>query len=147
MTIYLPDFKKIKELESIAQKTGSGICYENLIGCWRFQYVWQKGTYKIDNVTSSLLQVFSASLELSNLDIDDKTHVYEIKNSIKFMGFSVVFQGRACLKGKRPLLPFDFENLLVKFANFKIFEIRIKSSDKSSNSPFFALIAIDKNKS
>ena len=40
----LPEYREIKNLESISKKEGSGICYEDLIGTWKFNSVWKKGT-------------------------------------------------------------------------------------------------------
>ena len=53
----LPDFDKIIDLEKFANKSGSGISYDKLIGCWNLRYVWKKGTEKIDNISSSFLQI------------------------------------------------------------------------------------------
>jgi len=36
----LPDIKEIKILEKNSQKNGSGIVYEELLGIWKFKYVW-----------------------------------------------------------------------------------------------------------
>jgi len=64
----LPDIKDIKQLEQNSQKEGSGIVYEELLGIWRFQYVWKKGSDEIDNISSTILQVLSARLELTKKD-------------------------------------------------------------------------------
>ena len=63
----LPQYKEIKNLESISQKEGSGIGYEDLIGSWKFNSVWKKGSEEIDNISSSILQVLSAKLELKKM--------------------------------------------------------------------------------
>ena len=60
----LPEFNKIIDLEKFANKSGSGISYERLIGCWNLRYVWKKNTKKVDNISSSFLQILSASLQL-----------------------------------------------------------------------------------
>ena len=60
-----PNFDEIKNLEKIANKDGSGIQFDDLLGFWKFQYVYKKGDTIIDNVSSSILQVLSASLKLS----------------------------------------------------------------------------------
>ena len=60
----LPQYKEIKNLETISKKDGSGIRNENLIGTWKFNSVWKKGSEEVDNISSSILQVLSAKLEL-----------------------------------------------------------------------------------
>ena len=131
------------KMEDIANKKGSGITYENLIGVWRFKYVWKKGSDQKDNISSSILQVLSASLELSKIDLEKKNLIYEIKNSVRFGFLSIVFKGKANLKGNRPLLPFSFDYLYINFGNIKLYERYFDIKD--TNKPFFALISIDKN--
>ena len=35
-----PDINEIKLLEKNSQKNGSGIVHEDLLGIWKFKYVW-----------------------------------------------------------------------------------------------------------
>ena len=118
--MYLPNYKEIVSLEKIANKEGSGIIFDELIGKWKFQYVWKKGTDSVDNISSSLLQVLVASLELSRSESRDDAEVFVIKNSIKFGILSIVFSGKAFLKGNRPLLYFYFKNFYVQISGFNI---------------------------
>ena len=141
----LPEYKEILGLEKIANKDGSGINYDELISNWKFQYVWKKGSNSIDNISSSLLQVLSARLELSKSESKDESTAFEIKNSIKFGILSIVFLGKAFLKGKRPLLYFYFKNLNIKVGGFNIIRRSIEET-KPNKMPFFSLIAIDKKK-
>ena len=78
-----PDINEIKLLEKNSQKNGSGIAYEELLGIWKFKYVWGKKSDEIKNIPSSILQVLSARLELKSKNKDDQIN-YEIKNSINF---------------------------------------------------------------
>ena len=39
---HFPDIDDIKLLEKSSQKNGSGIVYEELLGIWKFKYVWGK---------------------------------------------------------------------------------------------------------
>ena len=59
-----PCIKELKLLEKNSQKNGSGIVHEELLGIWRFQYVWGNESDEIKNISSSILQVLSAKLEL-----------------------------------------------------------------------------------
>ena len=119
--IILPDYKKILSLEKIANKDGSGINFGELINKWKFLYVWKKGSDSVDNISSSLLQVLSASLELSKIESEDDKQVFEIKNSIKFGILSIVFLGKAFLKGDRPT------NSLRLFFNEKVFDTTVET--------------------
>ena len=53
----LPQYTEIKNLESISKKDGSGIGYEDLIGTWKFNSVWKKGSEEIDNISLSLIHI------------------------------------------------------------------------------------------
>ena len=138
----LPDFDEINNLEKIANKNGSGIIYNDLLGIWRLKYIWRKGSNKIDNVSSSFLQILFASLDLSGVISEDETQNYVIKNSITFGFLSMIFCGKAYLTGKRPVLRFYFEKLLIKFGNQNIKEISINKVDEKKM-PFFLLIKVD----
>ena len=65
-----PDINEIKLLEKNSQKNGSGIVYEELLGIWKFKYVWGKESDEIKNIPSSILQVLSARLELKSKNKD-----------------------------------------------------------------------------
>jgi hypothetical protein len=139
---YLPEIKEIKQLEKISQREGSGIVYEELLGMWMFQYVWKKGSDEIDNISSTILQVFSARLELTKKDSQNNQN-FEIKNSISFGLLNIIFTGCASLKGLRPLLPFYFDNFKVNIGNFSILNKSIKKPQEREM-PFFSLIGISK---
>lgn len=136
----LPDTQKIINLEKTSQKEGSGILGKELIGKWNLKYVWGKDSNEINRISSSILQVLSARLEISEIDNENQIPKYEIKNSVKFGLISLQFKGEATLKGKRPLLMFFFMNLLLKVGNVQLFNKRLKKVAKD-NRPFFALIA------
>ena len=140
-----PNFDEIKNLEKIANKDGSGIQFEDLLGYWKFQYVYKKGDTSIDNLSSSILQVLSASLKLSKSKGQNDTPTFDIRNSIKFGVFSIDFTGKAYLKGTRPLLPFYFERLLIRFLNIPLINTSLKNIDPKKR-PFFSLIALGKEK-
>ncbi len=138
----LPDIKAIKKLEQNSQQEGSGIVYEELLGIWKFQYVWKKGSDEIDDISSTILQVLSARLELIKKDPENNVN-FAIKNSISFGLLNIIFTGSASLKGLRPLLPFYFDNFKITFANFSIINKSIKKP-KEKEMPFFSLIGISK---
>ena len=57
-----PDINEIKILEKNSQKNGSGIVHEELLGTWKFKYVWGRKSDEIKNIPSTILQVLSARL-------------------------------------------------------------------------------------
>ena len=135
-----PDINEIKLLEKNSQKNGSGIVYDDLLGKWKFKYLWGKESDEIKNISSSILQVLSASLELKTKNEDDQIN-YEIKNSINLGLLNISFLGSAELKGLRPLLVFYFEELIISISSFPILKKKlIKPEDKKM--PFFLLIGI-----
>ena len=135
-----PGIKELKLLEKNSQKNGSGIVYEELLGIWKFQYVWGKESDEIKNIPSSILQVLSAKLELKKKNKEDQLN-FEIKNSINFGLLNITFIGRAELKGLRPLLTFYFEELIISISNFPIFNKELKKPE-DKKMPFFSLIGI-----
>ena len=135
-----PCIKELKLLEKNSQKNGSGIVYEELLGIWKFQYVWGKESDEIKNIPSSILQVLSAKLELKKKNKEDQLK-FEIKNSINFGLLNIIFIGSAELKGLRPLLTFYFEELKISFSNFPIFNKELKKPE-DKQMPFFSLVGI-----
>ena len=135
-----PDIKEIKLLEKNSQKNGSGIIYEELLGIWKFKYVWGSGADEIKNIPSSILQVLSAKLELKSNNKEDQLN-FEINNSINFGLLNITFIGRAELKGLRPLLMFYFEELKISISNFPIFNRKLKKPE-DKKMPFFSLVGI-----
>ena len=138
-----PNIKEIKLLEKNSQRNGSGIVYEELLGIWKFKYVWGKESDEIKNIPSSILQVLSARLELKSKNKEDQLN-FEIKNSINFGLLNIIFIGRAELKGLRPLLIFYFEELKISFINFPIFNRKLKKPEEKKM-PFFSLIGVSTN--
>ena len=137
---HFPDISEIKLLEKNSQKNGSGIVYEELLGIWKFKYVWGKDSDEIKNIPSSILQVLSARLELKSKKNEDQIN-YEIKNSIHFGLLNIAFIGNAELKGLRPLLAFYFEELKISISSFPIFNKDLKKPE-DKKMPFFSLVGI-----
>ena len=143
--IKLPSFNDIRNYETIASKAGTGINCSDLYGIWKFKYVWKNGKSDIDSISSSILQVLSANLELSQSKSKDDMSDLIIRNSIKFGIVSIVFVGSAFLRGKRPLLNFNFDCFYFKIGNLNLLKKKIQKIE-TMKAPFFSLIAIDRNK-
>ena len=140
--INLPSLNQLLELEKTARVEGSGIKYNSLLGIWKFTSVWKQGSDKKDTISSTLLQVLSASLELKKDTKNPDEEKFTIANSIKFGLLTLRFSGSANLERKQPLLPFSFDCIQIKLASLTILKRSIPTPDQKKR-PFFALIAID----
>tara|TARA_Y100001968_G_scaffold102967_1_gene92952 strand:+ start:403 stop:891 length:489 start_codon:yes stop_codon:yes gene_type:complete len=140
----LPSLEKLKELEKSARVEGSGIKFDSLLGLWKFKSVWKQGSDTEDSISSTLLQVLSASLELKKDTKNSEEENFIIANSIKFGLLNLRFSGLANLERKQPLLRFSFDCIQIKIATFAILKKSLPTPDQKKR-PFFALIAIDSN--
>ena len=140
----LPSLAKLTEFEKKARVEGSGIEFDSLIGLWKFNSVWKQGSDKEDSISSTLLQVLSASLELKKDTQNQEEEKFTIANAIKFGLLTLRFSGSANLERKQPLLPFSFDCIQIKLASMTILKRSLPEQDQKKR-PFFALIAIDKN--
>ena len=80
----LPSLEKLKELEKSARIEGSGIEINSLLGLWKFNSVWKQGSDTEDSISSTLLQVLSASLELKKDTQNPEEEKFTIANAIRF---------------------------------------------------------------
>ena len=140
----LPSLDKLKELEKNARIEGSGIEFESLLGLWKFNSVWKQGSDTEDSISSTLLQVLSASLELRKDTKNAEEERFTIANAIKLGLLTLRFSGYANLERKQPLLPFSFDCIQIKLASWTILKRSLAKTDHKKR-PFFALIAIDSN--
>ena len=140
----LPSLEKLTEFEKRARVEGSGIEFDSLLGLWKFNSVWKQGADKEDSISSTLLQVLSASLELRKDTQNLEEEKFYIANSIKFGLLTLRFCGTANLERKQPLLPFSFDCIQIKLASLTILKRSLKTPNKDKR-PYFALIAIDTN--
>tara|TARA_Y100001968_G_scaffold325436_1_gene366668 strand:- start:235 stop:738 length:504 start_codon:yes stop_codon:yes gene_type:complete len=141
----LPSLNKLKELEKSARVKGSGIKFKSLLGLWKFNSVWKQGSDTTDSISSTLLQVLSASLELKISSENQEDEQFIIDNSIKFGLLKIRFSGYANLERKQPLLSFAFDCIQVSIVSLTIFKRSLPVPEVKKR-PFFALIAIDSDK-
>ena len=85
-----PSLDKLLELEKLSRQKGSGIELDSLIGLWKFVSVWKKGTDNEDKMSSSLLRLFSASLELKKQQVNEDLLKFDLSNSIQFGKLSII---------------------------------------------------------
>ena len=132
-----PTLAELLEFEKSSRKVGSGILFESLIGSWEFRSVWKIKSDNEDQISSSLLRLFNATLKIQK----NSNTKFDLINSIKFGFLALSFIGSGELKGKQPLLPFYFEIIELKLNN-KILLSRVLKIPEEKNRPFFALIAM-----
>ncbi len=140
----LPSLKKLLDLEVSARKDSSGIEFDSLLGLWRFVLVWKKGADTEDSISSSLLRLFSASLELSKDQSNEEALKFYIINSIQFGVLAIKFIGFGDLKGPQPLLPFYFERIELALGKSVLISRQLDIPDEKQR-PFFALIAMEES--
>ena len=138
----LPNKQEILKLERIAKVHGSGIDFNSLIGLWKFNSVWKQASDKEDSVSSTLLQLLSASLELRKTNKSKDDEQFDIVNSIQFGLLSIRFTGLANLERKQPLLPFYFDCIQIKLGSIVVLEKSLPIPEEQRR-PFFSLIAMD----
>ena len=102
--------------------------------------VWKQTNDNEDLISSSLLRLFVASLEIKQ----DEPNQFCITNSIQFGSLSIRFSGYGQLKGKQPLLPFYFDCIELKASSSVLFS-RSLEKPEGKNMPYFALISIEEN--
>ena len=139
-----PSLDELKKLEKRARVEGSGIEFDSLLGLWKFNSVWKQGSDIEDSISSTLLQVLSANLELKKDTQNHSEEKFTIVNAIKFGLLTLRFSRYANLERKQPLLPFSFECIEIKLASLTILKRSLPAPDQKKR-PFFALIAIDPN--
>ena len=137
-----PSLEKLLKLEKKARIDGSGINYDSLLGLWKFNSVWKQGADKENTISSTLLQVLSASLELKINPKESENELFTIVNSIQFGLLSIKFIGIANLERKQPLLLFSFNCIEIKLASIKVLKRSLPTTEQKKR-PFFSLIAID----
>ncbi len=141
-SIKIPRINELLELERTAKREGSGIDFDSLIGCWRFVSVCKKGTNQEDFIASSMLQTFSARLDLKECQNNENALHFDLTNSIRFGLLSIKFVGTGYLKGEQPLLPFLFERIELKLGDAVLLSRVLNNIVEEKERPFFAFIAI-----
>ena len=138
----IPNKQELIKLEKKARIEGSGIDFKSLIGLWKFKSVWKEASDKEDSISSTILQVLSASLDLRKADKTQDDKQFAISNSIQFGLLSIRFTGLANLERKQPILAFYFNCIQIKLGTIVVFKKSLPIPEKK-NRPFFALIAMD----
>ena len=132
---------KLLSLEENARKMGSGVQHADLIAKWLLHKLWSKNGSPAPLGITFLLRILHASLALSNAE----EGTLQIANQVSIGPLRLRFEGSANLQGHRPLLQFSFERVELVLSGRKLIVRDLPQPDIRQR-PFFALIAVDKEK-
>lgn len=138
----LPDAADLLRMEAISRRQGGAVVPSQLIGSWRLQRTWPRGSQRPADLASGLLRAFGARLVIEETGPGDGL---VIRNSVRLGGLQLTFVGQARLEGKRPLLLFRFERLRLELGPFRPLDRPLPQplpfdQQRAGVLPFFALI-------
>lgn len=135
-----PDGPALLELEDFSRREGSGLQVVDLIGRWRLDQVWGKGSSRPSSFSAALLRGLAARLEIAQGTTADHLR---LGNAVNLGALELRFEGEGKLQGRRPLLMFWFERLQLRLGGRVLLE-RPLARPKEKRLPFFALIAAER---
>ena len=136
----IPEAQWLLERERFSRREGSGLGQAALIGSWRLEQIWSKGSLRPAAFGAALLRGLSARLQLAPDGADDGGERMRIVNSVRLGALELRFDGVGRLQGRRPLLVFSFDRLQLLLGGRVLIE-RALASPEPLRRPFFALIA------
>lgn len=139
----IPDAPWLLERERLCRRDGSGLTTADLLGCWRLERVWNKGSLQPASAAAALLRGLAARLRLSADGEDPGGGSLQLANSVRLGALELRFEGTGCLEGRRPLLLFSFDRLLLLLGGRVLIERTLPQPDPLRR-PFFALIAAER---
>jgi hypothetical protein len=141
MTSWPPSGAEIRSLEAQSRRQGSGLGRSDLVGCWRLDQLWGKRDTGPNTAAAALLRAFNASLTLTaNGDACLGDDGLTVQNSVQLGALQLRFQGQGHLRGRRPLLEFWFEELVLQIGTQILWRQAITTIPEPRRRPFFALI-------
>ena len=135
----LPTGVELLELERQVRQGGSGLRAPELLGCWRLDQVWPKGSPRPSAFSGSLLRAVQARLEISAPVAEEEL---SLSNAVTLGPLELRFRGVGRLVGSRPLLQFSFQELQLSLGG-RVLLRRALPEPARQRLPFFALIARD----
>ena len=125
------------EQEARVRAAGTGVQPADLQGCWQLEQVWPKGKHQASQFSGVLLRGLAAQLEIQMQD-----GALQLRNSVRLGGVELFFEGPGALKGRRPLLQFQFLRMELRVAGRQWWG-RELPAPAPQRMPFFALIQRD----
>ena len=135
----LPTGVELLELERQVRQGGSGLRAPELLGCWRLDQVWPKGSPRPSAFSGSLLRAVQARLEITAPVAEEEL---SLSNAVTLGPLELRFRGVGRLVGSRPLLQFSFQELQLSLGG-RLLLRRALPEPARQRLPFFALIARD----
>jgi hypothetical protein len=140
----IPEAQWLLERERRSRREGSGLSQAALIGSWRLERIWSKGSLRPAAFGAALLRGLAARLQLAPNDgADAGGETMRIANSVRLGALELRFDGVGRLQGRRPLLVFSFDRLRVMLGGRVLIERPLPAPDPLRR-PFFALIAAER---
>lgn len=139
----IPDAPWLLEQERRCRRQGSGLTTADLVGCWRLERIWTKGSREPASVAAALLRGLAARLRLSADSADPQGGDLRLANSVRLGALELRFEGAGRLEGRRPLLVFGFERMLLLLGGRVLIDRALPQPDPRRR-PFFALIAAER---
>jgi len=127
------------ELERRVRQGGSGLSAPDLLGCWRLDQVWPKGSPRPSAFSGPLLRAVRARLEIGAPAAEGEL---TLSNAVNLGPLELRFRGVGRLVGLRPLLQFSFQELQLSLGVLVLLR-RTLPAPAPQRMPFFALIARD----
>lgn len=138
----IPEAQSLLERERRSRREGSGLSQATLIGSWRLERIWGKGSLRPTAFAAALLRGLSACLQLAPDGVDGGGEVMRMVNSVRLGALELRFDGVGRLQGRRPLLVFSFDRLRLLLGGRVLIE-RVLPAPDPLRRPFFALIAAE----
>ncbi|MBT67522.1 MAG: hypothetical protein CMN98_10360 [Synechococcus sp. NP17] len=132
------NFDILNARESAVRLEGTGLKGSDLMGCWQLQTVWSKGSQTANPFNSWMLRSLDARLEIEEGSGEDG-HDLHLCNAVNLGPIELKFQGPGSLKGKRPLLVFHFDSVMLRIAGVVMLNKKL-AVPPANRAPFFALI-------
>lgn len=139
----IPDAPWLLDRERRCRRDGSGLTTADLLGCWRLERIWNKGSRQPASAAAVLLRGLAARLRLSAAGAGSEDGELRLANSVRIGALELRFEGAGRLEGRRPLLVFSFERLLLLLGGRVLIERALPQPDPLRR-PFFALIAAER---
>ncbi|MEB3266299.1 MAG: hypothetical protein VKN13_06780 [Cyanobacteriota bacterium] len=134
-----PSAESLLAIERQVRQNGTALTAKELEGCWWLQEVWPKATGQPTRGPGWLFRGLAARLE-----IGANTDHLPISNAVALGGLELRFRGRGTLRGRRPLLAFQFDHLELSLAG-RVLWRQVLPPPNPKRQPFFALIHRDPN--
>ncbi len=142
----LPSGAALLALEQAARRGGTGLEAEQLEGLWMLERIWPRGQTRSAALAGGLLRSLGASLRMERRQGGGEPAggaspaPLWLTNSVRLGWLELRFQGPGWLRGRRPLLLFQFEQLEIRSGERTLLH-RSLPAPEPRRQPFFALIA------